>query len=360
MEPELKQTELQELSTDALGLLKDLIGTPSLSREEEKTGTLIAGFLGHQGVETHRKGNNIWARNKYYDPQKPTILLNSHHDTVKPNKKYSLDPFMPIVKNGKLYGLGSNDAGGALVSLLSTFLFFYEKEDLAYNLIMTATAEEEISGAGGVISILEDLGEIDFAVVGEPTQMQMAIAEKALLVIDAVAKGRPSHAAHPNSDNSIYKAIKDIQWVEQHEFPKVSKWLGKVKMTTTVVRAGELHNQVPAECHFTIDVRVTDAYSTQEVFEVIQSNLKSEVRARSLKRDSSSLPEDHPFVNAGKALGRTCYGSPTSSDQALIPYPSLKMGPGDSTRSHTADEFIYLDEIKEGIKLYINILKKLL
>lgn len=360
MAPELQRDKMYDLYKDALGLLKNLIATPSLSREEKETGDLIERFLKTHGVRTHRKGNNIWAYNRDYDPRKPTILLNSHHDTVKPNTGYTNNPFEPLVKEGKLYGLGSNDAGGALVSLIAVFLNFYKEKELRYNLLISATAEEEISGDGGVVSILDDLGPIDFAVVGEPTQMQLAIAEKALLVIDATAKGTPSHAAHPNTDNSIYKALRDIQWVEEYEFPKVSKWLGKVKMTTTVIHAGELHNQVPSECRFTIDVRVTDAYSTREVLDTIQANLQSEVQARSLKRDSSSLPEDHPFVREGKAVGRTCYGSPTSSDQALIPYPSLKMGPGDSTRSHTADEFIYLHEIKEGIKLYIEILKKLL
>ena len=353
-----RQNNMEGLYKDAIALLEGLISISSLSRKEDKTADLIAGFLEEKGVEINRKHNNIWAKNKYFDPDKPTILLNSHHDTVKPNKNYTRDPFTPTQEAGKLFGLGSNDAGGALVSLLSVFLFFYDKKDLKYNLIVAPTAEEEISGDHGVVSILKEIGEIDFAIVGEPTGMQMAIAEKALLVIDATAKGTPTHAAHPNDDNAIYKAMRDIQWVEQYEFPKISKWLGKVKMTTTVIHAGELHNQVPAECSFVIDVRVTDAYSTKEVFETIQDNLQSEIKARSLKRDSSSLPEEHPFVKAGKALGRTCYGSPTSSDQALIPYPSIKMGPGESPRSHTADEFIYLKEIEEGIKIYIEILEK--
>lgn len=360
MEPELSENRLETLYSEALHLLKSLIQTPSFSREEDKTADIIGCFLSEKGVHFSRKGNNIWAKNRFFDPGKPTILLNSHHDTVKPNKNYTHDPFQAFEKDGKLFGLGSNDAGGALVSLTAVFLCFYDRKNLKYNLILSATAEEEISGDQGVVSILENLEPVDFAVVGEPTLMQLAIAEKALLVVDCTARGTPSHAAHPNEDNAIYKAVKDIQWVESYVFPKVSKWLGKVKMTTTVIHAGELHNQVPAICNFTIDVRVTDQYSTEEVYKTIQDNLKSEVKARSLQRDSSSLPEDHPFVVAGKSLGRTCYGSPTSSDQALIPYPSIKIGPGDSTRSHTADEFIYLKEIKEGIALYIKIFTQLL
>ncbi len=360
MEQESFQPNVHELYLEAIELLKALVRTPSLSKEEKETADLLELFFQEKGLPCHRKMNNIWVKNKFYDPDKPTILLNSHHDTVKPNSRYTLDPFTPLIKDGKLYGLGSNDAGGPLVSLIATFLFFYSKKDLRYNLILSATAEEEISGEHGVSAILEEIGSIDFAVVGEPTQMQLAIAEKALLVIDAVVHGTPSHAAHPNPDNAIYKAMEDLRWIAQYRFPKVSKWLGQVKMTTTVIHAGELHNQVPAQCRFTIDVRVTDCYSTQEVFETIKSHLKATVKARSLKRDSSSLPEDHPFVEAGVALGRKCYGSPTSSDQALIPFPSLKIGPGDSTRSHTADEFIYVEEIQQGITCYIEIFKRIL
>ncbi len=351
---------MDTLYQKALSLLKQLIQTPSFSKDEDKTAQIITDFLSENGVKWEREQNNIWAKNKHFDLAKPTILFNSHHDTVKPNHSYTNDPFQAFEKDGKLYGLGSNDAGGALVSLIMTFLYFYERTDLKYNIILTATAEEEISGVNGVSSILKHLGNIDFAIVGEPTQMQMAIAEKALLVMDCTVTGTPSHAAHPNDDNAIYKAIKDIQWVENYKFPKVSPWLGEVKLTTTVINAGELHNQVPADCHFVIDARVTEQYSTQEVFDTVQANLQAEVVARNLRRNSSSIPEAHPFVQAGKKLGRTCYGSPTSSDQALIPFTSLKMGPGLSTRSHSADEFIYSEEIKEGIQLYIAILEEIM
>lgn len=356
----LPNNMVDNLYQEALALLKTLIVTPSFSREEDKTADLIGAFLEQKGIAFQREQNNIWAKNLYFDEGKPTILFNSHHDTVKPNSSYTNNPFEAFEKDGKLFGLGSNDAGGALVSLIATFLYFYHKKDLKYNIILSATAEEEISGKNGVESILKYLGKLEFAIVGEPTEMQLAIAEKGLLVLDCVAKGTPSHAAHPNDDNAILNAWKDLQWVQQYEFPKVSPWLGKVKMTPSIIHAGQLHNVVPAECQFTLDVRVTDEYTNQEVYEIIKTNLKAEVTPRSLRLNSSSIGEDHPVVQAGLALGRKCYGSPTSSDQAVIPYPSLKLGPGLSTRSHSADEFIFLDEIKEGIALYIQILEKII
>ena len=360
MEQKLQPKTVDALYNDALALLKHLIQTQSFSKEEDKTADIIGAFLTEKGVKYEREQNNIWAKNLHYDASKPTILFNSHHDTVKPNLSYTNDPYDAFEKDGKLYGLGSNDAGGALVSLISTFLYFYDKENLKYNIILTATAEEEISGDNGVASIIDRFGDLEFAIVGEPTEMQLAIAEKGLLVLDCVAKGTPSHAAHPNNDNAIYNAIDDIQWIRNYEFPKESPWLGKVKMTTTVINAGQLHNMVPDECRYTIDVRVTDQYSNKEVYEIIKSHLKAEVTPRSLRLNSSSISEEHPIVKAGLALGRTCYGSPTSSDQAVIPFPSLKMGPGLSTRSHSADEFIYLHEIKEGIDLYIKLLENII
>ncbi|QCX53248.1 M20 family metallo-hydrolase [Elizabethkingia sp. JS20170427COW] len=360
MEQKLQLNTVDTLYIEVLELLKALIKTQSFSREEDKTAEIIGNFLADKGVKYKREQNNIWAKNLYFDESKPTILFNSHHDTVKPNQSYINDPFDAFEKDGKLFGLGSNDAGGALVSLIATFLYFYNRQDLKYNIILSATAEEEISGQNGVASILHHFGELDFAIVGEPTEMQLAIAEKGLLVLDCTAKGTPSHAAHPNDDNAILNAIDDIQWVRNYEFPKISPWLGKVKMTTTVINAGQLHNVVPDSCQFTIDCRVTDQYSNKEVYEIIQAHLKSEVKPRSLRLNSSSISEEHPVVKAGLALGRTCYGSPTSSDQAVIPFPSLKLGPGLSTRSHSADEFIYLDEIKEGIELYIKILEQII
>lgn len=360
MEQKLTTNQLDGYYKDALDLLKNLIQIPSFSGEEEGTAQLIGNFLKEKGIQFHRKHNNIWAKNKHFDPAKPSLLLNSHHDTVKPNKGYTNDPFEAFEKDGKLYGLGSNDAGGALVSLITAFLHFYDQTDLNYNILLAATGEEENTGEKGVASVLPELGELEFALVGEPTEMELAVAEKALLVIDCTAKGTPSHAAHPNDDNAIYKALEDLLWVKNYEFPKISNWLGKVKMTVTVIHAGEQHNSVPSECRFTIDVRVTDQYSTQEVYDTIKAHLKSETKARSLKRDSSAIDPKHPLVKRGVALGRKCYGSPTSSDQAVIPFPSLKVGPGRSQRSHSADEFIYLSEIKEGIDLYIRLLQGIL
>lgn len=347
------------LQEQALEVLQSLISIPSLSKEEDKTADFIAQFLQNKGVKVHRQKNNVWAFNQHFSAQKPTILLNSHHDTVKPNSGYTLDPFSPMIKDGKLYGLGSNDAGGALVSLMAAFLYFYDKEDLQYNFIYAATAEEENSGLDGVESVLKHFGNIEFAIVGEPTEMHMAIAEKGLMVVDCIASGTSSHAAHPNEDNAIYNALKDIEWIRNYQFPKISKALGEVKMTVTVINAGKLHNMVPNTCSFTIDVRTTDQYSNREVLEIIQQNITSRAEARSFRLNSSSIDISHPIVQAGLALGRNTYGSPTTSDQAVIPYPSLKMGPGLSTRSHSSDEFIFVDEIYEGIRIYIELLSKI-
>ncbi len=353
------QNKIEELYEEALALLKTLISTKSFSKEEDKAADIVQKFLREKGIKAERKLNNIWAQNLHYDESKPVILLNSHLDTVLPNKSYTLDPFSPIEKEGKLFGLGSNDAGGALVSLLATFLYFYDKKDLAYNFFFAATAEEEISGENGIECIVPRLGEIGFAIVGEPTEMHLAIAEKGLLVLDCVAKGTPSHAAHPNDDNAIYNALKDINWFRTYEFPKKSKFLGGVKMTVSVINAGSQHNAVPDRCHFTVDVRVNDQYNNLEVLKIIENHVKSEVTPRSVKLNPSKIEETHPFVLAGIEIGRKTYGSPTTSDQAVIPFPSLKMGPGLSTRSHSADEFIYLHEIKEGIEIYIKTLEKI-
>ncbi len=351
----------QDLYINAIGLLKKLISTPSFSKEEDQTAGIITRFLGIKGIEHYRIGNNVYAFNKYYNQAKPTILLNSHHDTVKPNRGYTLDPFLPIEKDGKLYGLGSNDAGGSLVSLIATFLFYYDKQDLKYNFLIAATAEEEISGKNGIEKILPELGKIDFAIVGEPTQMQMAIAEKGLLVLDCITNGRAGHAARNEGDNAIYKAIKDIQWVSSYQFPKVSELLGPVKMSVTVITTeNKAHNVVPAQCNYVIDVRVNELYSFEEIIGIIRSNIFSEVQPRSLRMRSSLINTDHPLVKSGTQLGISYYGSPTTSDKALMPFPALKMGPGDSARSHTADEFIYTKEIEEGINLYIQLLQNIL
>lgn len=344
----------------AIGLLQQLISIPSFSKEEEKTANLLMNFFKHHGMEASRKGNNVWAKNKFFDPAKPTILLNSHHDTVKPNPGYTRDPFWADIEHGKLYGLGSNDAGGPLVSLIMTFFYFYNEQNLKYNLVMAATAEEEISGTNGVELIWNDLPHIDFAIVGEPTLTDIAVAEKGLLVLDCITKGKAGHAAREEGVNAIYQSLKDIEWFRTFHFPKISESLGNVKMTVTVIHAGQAHNQVPPECKFTVDVRVTDAYTLEEVLDIINHHVSCEVMPRSLRLRSSGVPEDHPLVIAGKLLGKKLYGSPTTSDQALIPVASIKMGPGDSARSHSADEFIFVSEIEEGIDSYISLLEKII
>jgi acetylornithine deacetylase len=352
--------QLHILQNEAIGLLKQLIAIPSFSKEEDNSSALIKNFLEKHSIKAEQHLYNIWARNKHFDASKPTILLNSHHDTVKPNKGYTLDPFAPIEKDGKLFGLGSNDAGGSLVSLIAAFLYYYEKENLQYNIILAATAEEEISGHNGIEALLPQLGKIDCAIVGEPTQMQMAIAEKGLMVLDCTANGRAGHAAREEGDNAVYKAIKDIEWFSSFKFDKVSDLLGPVKMSVTVIETdNKAHNVVPAQCRFVVDCRVNELYTFEEMLEVIRSNAQSEIKPRSTRLRSSAIALDHPLVKAGLKMGRSYYGSPTTSDKALMDFSSLKIGPGDSARSHTADEYIYIDEIKEGIDLYIQLLNQL-
>lgn len=342
-----------------LELLQKLVATPSFSKEEDQTAQLIVSFLDAQGVLVNRVGNNIWVANKYYNSTRPTILLNSHHDTVKPNSGYELDPFKPELIDGKLFGLGSNDAGGALVSLIATFLHFNEQENLPYNLVLAATAEEEISGKGGIESIWNLLPPIDFAIVGEPTLCKMAVAEKGLLVLDCKSHGKAGHAAREEGDNAIYKALKDIEWFRSYNFPKISDTLGETKMSITMINAGVQHNVVPAECTFVVDVRVTDSYTLEEVLQLIRKNVSCTVVPRSLRIKPSGINVDHPLVKAANKLGIEQYGSPTTSDQALIPVPSVKIGPGDSARSHIADEYIFIDEIKSGIETYIRLIENL-
>ncbi|QHS60338.1 M20 family metallo-hydrolase [Chitinophaga agri] len=351
----------QRLYDDAVTLLKGLISIPSISREEQGTAQLIGEFLKERNIPFQQHLNNIWAKNKHYDPAKPVIVFNSHHDTVKPNPQYTRDPFSPDVVDGKLYGLGSNDAGGCLVSLIATFLHFYERNDMAYNIILTATAEEEISGRNGVESILGELPAIEFAIVGEPTQTQLATAEKGLMVLDCTVHGKAGHAARDEGENAFYKAMPDLEWFRTYRFPKVSDTLGPVKMSVTVINtSNKAHNVVPADCTFVVDVRVTEQYTLEEVLEIIRANVQCEVTPRSMRMRPSGIPADHPFVQAGLRHGKTTYGSPTTSDQALIPGTSIKMGPGDSARSHTADEYIYLDEIRQGIDSYITLLEEIL
>ena len=352
--------ETEQLYENAVALLRQMIQTPSFSKEEAGTAGLLAKFLQERGVEVHRKKNNVWACNRHYDPAKPTILLNSHHDTVKPNGAYTRDPFVATVEGDRLYGLGSNDAGASGVSLLAAFLHFYDRKDLKYNLCVAITAEEENSGHDGLECVIPELGPLEFAIVGEPTLMQLAIAERGLMVIDCTAHGKAGHAAREEGDNAIYKAMQDIEWFRTYRFPKVSDLFGAVKMSVTIISAGTQHNVVPAECRFTVDIRVTDRYTNEEVLEIIKEHVSCEVKARSTRLRPSSIRPDHPIVQAGLALGRTTYGSPTTSDQALLDIPSLKLGVGDSARSHSADEFVHLSEIREGIELYIKMLSAIL
>ncbi|MEQ1678606.1 MAG: M20 family metallo-hydrolase, partial [Chitinophagaceae bacterium] len=347
------------LQDESVELLKELIATPSFSKEEEQTAGILCRYIGAKGIAHTRVGNNVFALGKHFDESKSSILLNSHHDTVKPNPQYTKDPFSPIIDGGKLFGLGSNDAGGCLVSLLSVFLHYFDRSDLKYNLVFAATAEEEISGTGGIEYTLPFLPKIDCAIVGEPTQMQMAVAERGLMVIDCTSHGKAGHAARNEGENAIYNALKDIAWFSSYQFPKVSELLGANKMSVTVIETeNKAHNVIPAECRFVVDTRINELYSFEEVLEIIKSNVNCDIKARSTRLRSTSIPLEHPLVKAGMKLGRTYYGSPTTSDKALMPFSSLKMGPGDSARSHTANEYIYIDEIKEGIELYIQLLNQ--
>jgi acetylornithine deacetylase len=359
--------DTKTLYLDAIDLLQKLIATPSISKEEDKTAAILENFLKQRNITTHRHLNNVWCVNKYYDAEKPSVLLNSHHDTVKPNAQYTKNPFEALIEGDKLFGLGSNDAGGALVSLVATFLNYYSKNNLHYNLVFVASAEEEISGRNGIEAVWNEenfapiASKIELAIVGEPTLTNLAIAEKGLLVLDATAIGKAGHAARDEGENAIYKAMQDIDWLNSFQFPKTSPLLGPVKMTVTAINTeNKAHNVVPDQCSFVVDVRITDAYTHEEVLETIKKNISAQVKARSMRMRSSKIDINHPVVQAGVKLGKKTYGSPTTSDQALIPVPSLKCGPGDSARSHTADEFIYLKEIEEGIETYIQLLKSIL
>ncbi len=347
--------ELQEAAT---GLLKQLIATPSFSKEENDTAELISAFFEKNEIPFSRVGNNIYARNKNYDPSRESILLNSHHDTVKPNRNYSIDPFTPLVKDGKLFGLGSNDAGGCLVSLLATFLYYYASENPKHNIVFAASAEEEISGVNGIELVLPYLGQIDFGIVGEPTKLEMAVAERGLMVIDCTAQGRAGHAARNEGENALYKALEDIDWIRNFRFDKQSDLLGETRMSVTVIETeNKQHNVVPAQCRFVIDVRVNELYTFDEILDALRTHLRSQYKPRTTRMKSTSIRLDHPLVKAGIGLGKGYYGSPTTSDKALMPFPTLKMGPGDSARSHTADEYIFLSEINEGIATYIRMLE---
>ncbi len=349
---------MNELSKNVITLLQQLIATPSFSREEAGTAQLIETFFRERGILAHRKGNNIWAFSKHRDEAKPFVLLNSHHDTVRPAAGWQRDPYTPTIEGDNVYGLGSNDAGGPLVSLIATFLHFYKNKELPFNLILAATAEEEISGANGIASILEELPPVTAGIIGEPTQMQMAVAERGLMVSAAVPRGKAGHTARSEGVNTIYLALQDIQWIRAYQFEKVSPMLGPVKATVTQIEAGSQHNVVPDTCRYIIDVRTQECYTNREVFDILQEHTAAELSARSFRLNPSGIPPDHPLVQAGMALGMKTYGSPTLSDQALCPLPTIKAGPGDSARSHTADEFIRLSEMETGIKMYIQLINE--
>ncbi|MFD2742813.1 MULTISPECIES: M20 family metallo-hydrolase [Sphingobacterium] len=355
-----KQPTVDQLQEECITLLQELIRTPSISREEEQTACVIEHYLTRKGISCERVGNNVIAYNFFFDSENPTLLLNSHHDTVKANPGYTRDPFDAEIVDGKLYGLGSNDAGGCLVSLIAAFCYYYTKPDLAYNICLIASAEEEISGKNGIEAAYAKICACEFAIVGEPTQLDLAVAEKGLMVLDCVAHGESGHAAREEGINAIYQAIEDINWFRSYQFPKESAYLGPVKMSVTMVNSGSQHNVVPAECRYVVDVRTTDVYSNVEVLDIIRSEVKSEVTPRSTRLNSSTIAMDHPIVKAGVKLGKKTYGSPTMSDQALLPIPSLKIGPGHSARSHSADEFIYVAEVQDAVLFYIELLKEIL
>lgn len=340
----------KDLFEAAIVLLKQLVATPSFSKEEHETAALIEQFLQHNGIPFKRVGNNVYAFNQYYSAGKPTLLINSHHDTVKPNKAYTRNPFEPNTEGGKLYGLGSNDAGGCLVALLAAFVCYFPKQNLPFNVAFAASAEEEISGTNGIEMVLPHLGNIDCAIVGEPTLLQLAVAERGLMVIDAMAEGVAGHAARNEGINALYIALQDIETIRNLRFGKVSELLGETRMHVTVVETdNKQHNVVPPTCRYVVDVRVNECYTFEEIIDLITPLVKSKLTPRSMRLRSTSIALTHPLVVAGIQLGATCYGSPTTSDKALMPFPALKAGPGDSARSHMADEYIFIQEIEAGV-----------
>lgn len=349
--------EINQLKQDAVELLKRLIATPSVSRQEEAASAILADFIGKWNLPYQRIGNNILIQEDL-DSQKPTLLLNAHIDTVKPVSTWTRDPFAPTIEGDRLYGLGSNDCGGGLVSLLATYRALHgSPTQLPYNLVFLASCEEEVSGEGGFRLALPELPKIDVAIVGEPTGMQPAIAEKGLMVIDGIARGKSGHAARNEGVNAIYEALDDLLWLRDYRFRKSSPLLGPTKMSVTVVNSGTQHNVVPDECRFVIDVRTNEYYQNEYLFSFLQKHMKKcELTARSFRLSSSHIPVGHPLVQRCIKLGMNPFGSPTLSDQALMPFHSLKLGPGDSARSHSADEFICLSEIEKAIATYVKLL----
>ena len=345
----------EAMLSEALNLLKVLISTPSMSREEEAAANALQNYMERSGILTNRSGNNVWCVSPQFSLDKPTLLLNSHIDTVKPVSGWQKQPFTPTEVNGKIYGLGSNDAGGSLVCLFQTFCRLTRKEQ-PYNLIFLASCEEEVSGKNGIESVLPKLPPIALGIVGEPTEMQPAIAEKGLMVLDVTAHGKAGHAAREEGDNAIYHALTDIEWFRTYRFERVSPLLGPVKMSVTQINAGTQHNVIPDRCSFVVDIRSNELYTNEELFSLISQHVSSEVTARSFRLNSSHIDASHPVVRRAVELGRTPYGSPTLSDQALMPFPSVKIGPGKSSRSHTANEYILIRELEEALDLYYELL----
>jgi acetylornithine deacetylase len=349
---------------NAIELLQRLIATPSLSGNEEGTADILATELTERGIEVRRHHNNIWALSRGYDAKKPTLMLNSHQDTVKPSSAYTRNPFEPTIEDGKLYGLGSNDAGASLVTLLTTFCNNYDTSALPYNLLLALTAEEENMGERGMRSFLPHLAEqgikVDMVLVGEPTSMKAATAERGLVVLDCTAHGKSGHAARNEGENAIYKAMCDIERLRNFRFERTSEQLGEIKISVTQITAGTQHNIVPDECRFVADVRTTDAYSNEEVVAILQEALECDAVPRSTRVRASAIALSHPLVIAAKAIGCEAFVSPTTSDRAIMQgLAALKMGVGDSSRSHTADEYVLVSEIEEGITIYQKLLDEL-
>lgn len=335
----------------AIQLLRALISTPSFSREEGDTASLIFNFLQEQKVCPKRHLNNVYSRCHCYDAHKPTLLLCSHHDTVRPAAGYTRNPFAADVEDGRLYGLGSNDAGASVAALAAAYCRFY-RQKLPFNLVLAIVAEEEVQGPNGVEALLPLLGDVCCAIVGEPTLMQAAVGERGLMVLDCTAHGKQGHAARSEGDNALYRAVDAVEWFRTFRFPRISERMGEVKMTVTMMSCGTQHNVIPAECRFVVDVRPTDAYDNQEIADIIRAGVQCDVQPRSTRIRASSIADSHPLVQAALRLGRKTYVSPTTSDIALLRLPALKMGPGDSARSHSANEFVYLCEVEEAIEVY--------
>lgn len=348
---------MDKYTDEAIVLLQRLIATPSTSRDEKNAADIMQGYIESLGMKTWREANNVWTVSPWFDENKPTLLLNAHIDTVKPVSSWTRKPFEPTIEDGTLYGLGSNDCGGGLVSLLQTMRILCRQEQ-KYNIVYLASAEEEVSGKDGISRAIPLLPHIDVAIVGEPTGMQPAVAEKGLMVLDLTAHGKSGHAARGEGINALYAALDDLVWIRDYRFERVSPLLGPTIMNATVINSGTQHNVVPDECHIIVDVRTNELYTNEEVCEFVAKNIHSDCKARSYRLHSSHIPTNHPIVQRLTDMGKTPFGSPTLSDQALMPWQSLKLGPGDSARSHSADEFIRIEEINDAIDTYVDLLDK--